>query len=72
MEILNDTRHYTAPDAVECESCGHPHDPFIELDECDDCGEECCLHCSTGWFEYTICYECIDDLYRITQRKVKV
>ena len=63
MDLFNDSEYYHAPDAIECGGCGRTHDPFVELDTCEDCDEECCEYCSTEWMECTVCIECVEEVY---------
>jgi hypothetical protein len=67
--LLNDSQHYEAPECQECEACGEEWDQFMELETCADCGEECCLKCTIEWFELTVCYECITELYTMTGKE---
>lgn len=70
MDLINDSQHYTPPNEQECECCSETWDEFMELEVCDDCGQDCCLRCSIEWFDKTVCFECIEELYLMTGKEV--
>jgi hypothetical protein len=70
LELFNSDSYYEPPETQECETCEAEWDGFMELEECDDCGEGCCLKCSIEVYDMTLCYECITQLYAMTGREV--
>ena len=59
------------PEATECERCGDPAPPpwLPPLNDCNNCGKECCDECGTmcegcgDWYCYDCLEKCGDDYH---------